>query len=72
MFAGNHGSAKEPSSALEASAPSVGFSRSEGRLGGAYFIKVGVTIENAYGNTIRTYAQGVSGNGNVSDFYVSL
>lgn len=38
---------------------------------GTYFIKVGVTIENAFGNKIRTYAQGVSGNGNVTDFYVS-
>ncbi len=38
---------------------------------GAYFIKVGVTITNEYGVERRTYAQGIAGNGNVTDFLVS-
>lgn len=38
---------------------------------GTYFIKVGVTITNEYGTERRTYAQGIAGNGNVRDFWVS-
>lgn len=38
---------------------------------GTFFIKVGVTITNEYGAERRTYAQGIAGNGNVEDFYVS-
>ena len=38
---------------------------------GSYFIKVGVTITNEYGAERRTYAQGIAGNGNVRDFWVS-
>lgn len=38
---------------------------------GSYYIKVGVTIENAYGNTVDTYAQGVVDGNNVRDFWVS-
>ncbi len=38
---------------------------------GTYFIKVGVTITNEYGAERRTYAQGIAGNGNVRDFWVS-
>ena len=38
---------------------------------GTYFIKVGVTITNAYGQERESVAQGVAGNGVVKDFYVS-
>lgn len=38
---------------------------------GTYFIKVGVTITNEYGAERDTYAQGIAGNGNVIDFWVS-
>lgn len=38
---------------------------------GTYFIKVGVTITNEYGTKRDTYAQGIAGNGNVRDFWVS-
>lgn len=38
---------------------------------GTFFIKVGVTITNEYGVEIDTYAQGIAGNGSVSDFWVS-
>lgn len=38
---------------------------------GTYFIKVGVTITNEHGTKRDTYAQGIAGNGNVLDFWVS-
>ena len=38
---------------------------------GTYFIKVGVTITNAFGQKREAIAQGIAGNGAVKDFYVS-
>ena len=38
---------------------------------GTYFIKVGVSITNAYGQERESVAQGIAGNGVVKDFYVS-
>lgn len=44
---------------------------SESQGDGTYFFKVGVTITNEYGAKRETYAQGIAGNGNVRDFWVS-
>lgn len=38
---------------------------------GTYFIKVGVTITNEYGAKRDAYAQGIAGNGDVRNFWVS-
>lgn len=45
---------------------------SEPQGDGRYFLKVGVTITDAYGNKIETVAEGIAGNGTVEGFYVNL